>query len=144
MDNLKKLANKHGQKLRFAIVGGANTALDFAILFILVALGLDKIPANYISTGAALIFSFFVNKSFTFKSKGGNAKKQFAYFIVITLIGLWAIQPIIITLVSTVLENSGLAEAIILFIAKFIATIASLIWNYLFYSRLVFKKAEDK
>ena len=133
---------KHAQKIRFGIVGLANTALDFILLFILVGLGLDKIPANYISTGISFVFSFFVNKKFTFKSKGGNVKKQFAYFIAITIIGLWVIQPIIITIVSNLLESTGLAEAAILFIAKVIATGASLVWNYLFYSRLVFKEAK--
>ena len=139
-----ELVKKHAEKIRFGIVGIANTALDFIILFILVALGLDKIPANYISTGASFIFSFFVNKSFTFKSTGGNAKKQFALFIIITIIGLWIIQPIIITAISALLVNTGWASGVILFIAKIIATIASLIWNYLFYSRLVFKKQEQK
>ena len=133
---------KHAQKIRFGIVGLANTALDFILLFVLVGLGLDKIPANYISTGISFVFSFFVNKKFTFKSKGGNVKKQFAYFIAITIIGLWVIQPIIITIVSNLLESTGLAEAAILFIAKVIATGASLVWNYLFYSRLVFKEAK--
>lgn len=139
-----ELAKKHAEKIRFGIVGIANTALDFAILFILVALGLDKIPANYVSTGISFIFSFFVNKSFTFKSKSGNAKKQFLYFIIITIIGLWVIQPLIITGLSTVLANTGWSSGVILFVAKIIATVASLIWNYIFYSRVVFKKEEDK
>lgn len=135
---------KHAQKIRFAIVGLANTALDFGILFLLVALGLDKIPANYISTGISFVFSFFVNKSFTFKSKSGNVKKQFAYFIVITIIGLWIIQPIVIGGVSTLLAGTGWAAGFVLLIAKLVATVASLIWNYLFYSRLVFKKTDEK
>ena len=139
-----ELLKKHAEKIRFGIVGIANTALDFALLFLLVALGLDKIPANYVSTGISFIFSFFVNKSFTFKSKNGNVKKQFALFIIITIIGLWVIQPLIITGVSALLVNTGWASAIILFVAKIIATFASLIWNYLFYSRLVFKKIEEK
>jgi len=139
-----ELIKKHAEKIRFGIVGAANTALDFALLFILVALGLDKIPANYISTGISFIFSFFVNKSFTFKSKGGNVKKQFAIFIIVTIIGLWIIQPIIITVISNVLANTGWAAPIILFTAKIVATVASLIWNYLFYSRLVFKKVDEK
>lgn len=137
---MEKVLKKHAQKIRFAIVGGANTALDFAILFILTFAGLDKIAANYISTGASLIFSFFVNKSFTFKNKTGNAKKQFALFLIITLIGLWVIQPVIILVSTNSLESVIPNEAINLFIAKLIATIASLIWNYLLYSRLVFKK----
>jgi putative flippase GtrA len=139
-----ELAKKHAEKIRFGIVGIANTALDFAILFLFVGLGLDKIAANYISTGIAFIFSFFVNKSFTFKSKGGNVKKQFLYFIVITIIGLWVIQPLLIGGISSLLVSTGWASGIILFTAKLIATIASLVWNYLFYSRLVFKKAEGK
>lgn len=137
---MDKVLKKHAQKIRFAIVGGANTALDFAILFILTFAGLDKIAANYISTGASLIFSFFVNKSFTFKNKAGNAKKQFVLFLVITLIGLWVIQPVIILVSTSSLESVIPNEAINLFVAKMIATIASLIWNYLLYSRIVFKK----
>ena len=139
-----ELLKKHTEKIRFAIVGAANTALDFAILFLLVAFGLDKIPANFISTGVAFIFSFFVNKSFTFKSTGGNVKKQFALFIIITIFSLWVIQPLIITGISMLLTPTGWMSGIILFVAKIIATIASLIWNYVFYSRFVFKNEKEK
>ena len=138
-----ELLKKHAEKLRFAIVGGANTALDFALLFLFVALGLNSIAANYISTSVAFLFSFFVNKSFTFKSKGGNVKKQFALFIGITIIALWVIQPLLILAVTAMLSPFGWNESLVLFIAKLVATVGSLIWNYIFYSRLVFKKAEE-
>jgi len=141
---MQELVKKHAQKIRFGIVGAGNTALDFLILFILVALGIDKIAANYVSTGITFIISFFVNKSFTFKSTGGNAKKQFALFIAVTIFGLWVIQPLVISGVSTLLVNTQFTEGLVLFVAKIIATVASLIWNYLFYSRLVFKKVVDK
>ena len=133
---------KHGDKIRFIIVGGANTAIDFAILFLLVNLGVNKIVANFFSTGVALIFSFFVNKSFTFKNTDKNAKKQFAIFLAVTLVGLWLIQPLVIWLSEMAMDPYIANENITLFIAKLIATVASLIWNYLFYSRLVFKKAD--
>lgn len=135
-----ELIRKHAEKVRFAIVGVANTALDFILLFLFVFLGIDKIPANYLSTSISFIFSFFVNKSFTFKSKTGNVAKQFAVFIAITIIALWVIQPLIIWSVTAALEPTGWNEVITLFIAKVLATVASLIWNYIFYSRLVFKK----
>ena len=140
---MDQLLKKHAEKLRFAIVGGANTALDFALLFLLTFLGMDKIVANYFSTGASLIFSFFVNKSFTFKNKSGNAKKQFALFLIITLIGLWIIQPIIIWASSLAMAQYITNEAVSLFIAKLLATVASLIWNYILYSRIVFKKLPE-
>lgn len=137
---MEQLLKKHAEKIRFAIVGGVNTILDFGLLFLFTFLGVDKIIANYFSTGIALIFSFFANKSFTFKHKGGNAKKQFILFLVITLTGLWILQPLIIWISTTSLEAYLTNEALNLFVAKLIATIASLIWNYLLYSRLVFKK----
>jgi len=137
------LPKKHAEKIRFGIVGVANTGLDFLILFLLVALGMDKIVANYISTGTAFIFSFFVNKSFTFKSSGGNAKKQFVLFMVITMTGLWVIQPILIAGVTELLGNTGWAPAFTLFVAKMVASVASLIWNYIFYSRFVFKAPQQ-
>ena len=77
-----ELIKKHVEKIKFAIVGGANTALDFLILFLLTAFGMNAIVANYFSTGISFIFSFFVNKSFTFQHKGGSVAKQFALFII--------------------------------------------------------------
>jgi putative flippase GtrA len=140
---MEKIYQKHGDKIRFVLVGGANTALDFVLLFLFVNLGVNKIVANYFSTGLALIFSFFVNKSFTFKNKDKNAKKQFAIFLVVTLSGLWILQPIIIWASSPILEPYIPDSNILLFVAKLVASVATLVWNYLFYSRLVFKKAEQ-
>lgn len=137
MEHIKK----HAEKIRFAIVGGANTALDFGLLLILTNLfGLPSIAANYISTSLSFVFSFFVNKSFTFKSKTGNVKKQFLLFIAVTIVGLWIIQPLIIWAIESLLKPLGWDANVVLITAKLIATLASLTWNYLFYSRLVFKK----
>lgn len=139
---MEELLKKHAEKIRFIIVGGVNTAIDFGILFLLTFLGMDKIVANFFSTGVALIFSFFANKTFTFKEQSGNAKKQFIYFLVITLFGLWVIQPLVIWGATSLMASFIPNEAINLFIAKLIATVASLIWNYVLYSRIVFKKIE--
>lgn len=138
---MEKLLKKHAEKLKFAIVGGANTALDFAILFILTSFfGVDKFVANYFSTGLSLIFSFFANKSFTFNDKSKNSRRQFAYFLGITLIGLWVIQPIIIKLSDLAFSPIITDATLSLLIGKLLATVASLIWNYVLYSRIVFKK----
>ena len=138
---MEKLLKKHAEKIRFALVGGFNTALDFIILFGLVALGLDKIPANYISTTVTMVISFFINKEFTFKSKDKTSTRKFLIFIAVTAFGLWVIQPIVILFVSWLLAGTGWLAPVILFVAKIAATVASLIWNYLFYSRIVFKTA---
>lgn len=133
----KELLQKHDQKLRFASVGILNTALDFGLLFLGVWLGLPKIGANYISTGIAFLFSFFMNRSFTFKSKG-SAKKQIAPFLVVTMIGLWVLQPIVILAITSWL--SVVNETITLFAAKILASVVTLVWNFVMYKRFVFNK----
>ena len=45
---MKELLKKHESKLRFAFIGGINTAIDFGILFLLNGLGLNKYIANII------------------------------------------------------------------------------------------------
>lgn len=137
---MKDLLAQHAEKFRFALVGGFNTALDFGILFGLTAFGVDKIVANYISTSVSFIFSFFANKTFTFKVKSGNARREFISFILVTLFGLWVLQPLVITAVTQLLATTALDDTAILLIAKLLATIVSLIWNYVLYSRVVFKK----
>lgn len=136
---MKAFIKKHESKLRFAFVGGFNTLLDFGLLFVFTNLGFNKYVANYISTSIAFVFSFFANRSFTFKSKG-SLRKQIVPFLVVTLIGLWVLQPIVIWFVSQPLEQTALSSEVILLIAKLVATVASLMWNYILYSKFVFNE----
>lgn len=129
-----------GKPLRFVIVGVANTALDFALLFLLTRLGVPLIAANMISTGVALTFSFFLNRSYTFGSSGG-AGTQAVKFVLVTLVGLWILQPIVLVLGMAVLPSLFSQDLALLF-AKGAATVVSMVWNYLLYDRFVFRTAE--
>ena len=141
---MQEIAKKHADKLRFTIVGGVNTALDFSILFILTMLfNVPKELANFISTFVAFLFSFFANKKYTFKSTSKNLKKQFLLFTIVTLFGLWVLQTIIITAITPMFTNLGVNKPAALLISKLIATVASLIWNYTLYSRVVFKNPKN-
>lgn len=130
--------NRWERPLRFGLVGTLNTAIDFLLLFGLVALGLHALLANTISTGVALIFSFFANRQFTFHNHDRKAA-QLVKFLIITLTGLWLLQPAIIIGVQTVI-GYALPSEFSLFTAKVAATIVTLLWNYLLYSRFVFRK----
>lgn len=136
---MPSIKNK-AQKARFGIVGAINTILDFGILFALTTFGLGSIASNYISTSVAFAFSFFANRNYTFKTAKGNLRRQVILFTAVTLFGLWFIQPLVIWSVSEALSSFTIATWITLFVAKVVATIASLIWNYILYSRLVFTK----
>ena len=132
------------EKLRFAIVGSANTLIDFSILFTLSAFGVPTVFANIASTSAAFCFSFFANKKYTFHSSNGSLKRELLLFVIVTLFGLWVIQTAVIKLVQIPLTSfTDFSDGIILFIAKIFATASSLIWNYTLYSRIVFKQKDD-
>jgi len=137
---VEKLLKKHVEKLRFAIVGGANTAIDFSVLFILVLFGIDKITSNFISTSVALSFSFFANKKFTFGTVGKSSHYDIVKFLGITLFGLWIIQPVIINSVVVLTDSMHINKFIVLFIAKCLAAGVTMVWNYLLYRKFVFNK----
>ena len=128
------------QVVRFIIVGLANTAIDFGLLFTGKSLGLPIVIANVISTGAAFIFSFVANRKYTFKSTDSNVFREVVLFVIVTLFGLWVLQTLIIQLMFPLVQSLVSKTDVALLIAKLIATVVSLTWNYLLYSRLVFKK----
>lgn len=138
---LKKL--KNSQEFWFAAIGGLNTILDFVILFGLTSLGISSLIANIFSTGITFINSFGLNKKITFKSVSKNKKelvREMALFIIVTLFGLWVIQGVIIFLTLPFFENILKNPRISLLISKLIATIFSLIWNFILYKKVVFNK----
>ena len=138
---MKPVLKKHGTKIRFALVGGINTLIDFGLLFAFSSLwGIPRGFSNILSTSVAFIFSFFANKRYTFKStEKDNIVREMILFTVVTLFGLWIIQSLIIHSLTPFIASFGLSDELSLFVAKLVATAASLIWNYILYSKVVFK-----
>ena len=128
------------EKLRFGIVGLLNTSIDFGILLTLRWFGVPAEIANDPSSTAAVVFSFFANKNYTFKSTGANLRREVTLFLVFTLFCAWALQPLTILLIETLLRPIDLPILATTTIAKIAATIVTLLWNYTTYSRFVFKK----
>lgn len=131
---------KSTKPLRFILVGIANTAIDFIVLLSLTAGGLPLVLSNILSTSVALTFSFFANRTFTFGSTG-KKRSQAVRFFLVTLVGLWVLQPIVLVLAVPALEGMLSREASIV-VAKLIATVVSMVWNYLLYDSLVFRKPQ--
>lgn len=129
-------------QLRFLLVGGINTLIDFGLLLGLVHLGTPTLIANTISTGLAFCVSFFANRSYTFKATSGSLPRQMGLFVAVTLFGLWVLQPIVIWAVSPLLTTwfgSWVGDTGVLLLAKVAATCITLVWNYVLYARVVFR-----
>lgn len=52
---------------RFAVVGAANTLIDFAVFGALVTVAVPPLAANALSWGVAVLFSFAANSRWTFE-----------------------------------------------------------------------------
>jgi putative flippase GtrA len=128
------------RKIRFGLVSSISTTIDFCILLTLTSFGFSIIGANFISTSISFIFSFFASKKYAFKTPDRHIKHEAIKFVIITLFGIWAIQPLLIWLLEPFIRGFGLHGILVVVIAKLIASTATFIWNYLFYTRLVFRK----
>ena len=138
---MQKLLKNHITKLRFGIIGAINTILDIGILFALSGIfSIPKVPANIISTTVTFVISFFANRKYTFKpASSQHIVREMILFTGITLFGLWVIQGIIINVLTPSFMSLNITGELALLYAKLIATGASMVWNYILYSRIVFR-----
>ncbi len=150
----KLIALSKWRSVRFAFIGILNTMIDFGILnFGVSVLGLPRVPATIISASVAMVFRFTANRKFVFKSDGDH-RSQMVKFITVTLAGLYILQTVIIILLTewftwpletatSMIHAIGPLDALsqdFIFTngSKVVATIASMIWNYTLYNKLVF------
>ena len=128
------------RKIRFSLVSSIATANDFSLLLFITSFGLGTITANYISSSIAFVFSFFANKKFAFRTPNHHIKREAVLFIIVTLTGIWLLQPLIIWKIEDMFDQSFQPTWLLVIIAKVVASFVTFIWNYFFYTRLVFKK----
>lgn len=129
---------------RFALVGLANTAIDFGILLTLRLLGVNVIVANTCSSTLAFIFSFAANKKYTFKTTDTNVAREIILFVIVTLFGLWVLQNLVVYLTMSRLIHLFNDPVTGLIASKLLATVVSMVWNYIMYARVVFPQKVEQ
>jgi putative flippase GtrA len=154
-----------GQVTRFGAVGIMNTLIDYTVyigLTKLFSIPLDRVwTAKLVSGSLAMVNSFYFNRTWVFKASDPRlARQQFIRFIISTLVAVYVIQLGLTQLFSSefpqigqwaygVLEQLGIAalapslltEAFTIKTVAFgIATIGSLVWNFLLYKLWAFKE----
>ena len=136
---IRKIEKK--KPVRYGAVSTASTWLDIGLFALFTWLGFPMIVANFLSTSAGFCLSFFVNRSYTFDNTTQSVRRQILLFTIITLFGLWVIQPCIIYLFEYLYR--GEVTWLISIIAKISATPVTMVYNYFLYSRIVFKKKDS-
>ncbi|MBO4855150.1 GtrA family protein [Candidatus Saccharibacteria bacterium] len=143
-EKLKKLEShpfykKHGEKIKFVLVGGFNTVLDFCIFGLLAnIIGIPKEVANIISTTICIAISFILNYKFVWKSK--KSKKETAPgFVIVSLFSAWIVQNIAINMITLPFGENSVTKLI----GKAFGSICGMISNYFGY-KLIFRGKNKK
>lgn len=139
----------------FGLVGIINTLLDILVLNLgIFVLRLPVVPANVLSVSVALVFSYTANSRWVFGgSRQLNPKAAFR-FVVVTLVGLYGLQTLIVYLLTQqwlaparIVQGFGLGQYfstvfIVANTAKLLATLITAVWNFVLYKRYVFTSDE--
>ncbi|MFC0298378.1 GtrA family protein [Geobacillus jurassicus] len=75
---------------RFAVVGASNTAVDFAVFFLLAAAGVPAAAAQVVSYGAGMANSYIWNRRWTFEVKRKANIGEFLRFLAVNGLSLGA------------------------------------------------------
>lgn len=132
------------QLTKFAVVGFLNFAIDVGILNLLSML--TGIKAGFIIGGVnipgfvlAASNSYFWNKLWVFQDRGDrNVWHDFPRFITVTIAGLVINSAVVIGITTYVDPFFSLSPDVWLNIAKMLAAITSLGWNFVGYKLFVF------
>ena len=134
------------QAIKFILVGGLNTLIDLGILNVLIfitgiASGLGYSVFKGIYFTAAVINSYFLNKFWTFKAEGAKkGKKEFTQFFIVSLIGFGINVGVASFVVNIIGSQFGTGDKLWANVGAICATFAAMIWNFLGYKFIVFKK----
>jgi len=137
------------QFIKFFLTGLLNTVIDFSILNLLILLfGLGTTNLNYFifkttSVLFAVTNSFFWNKKWVFKTKtsGKKMKKEMGSFFLIAFIGM-GLNVMVATIVFSTLKNTlpGITDEIHANLGALTGLVIVMIWDFLGYKFVVFKK----
>jgi putative flippase GtrA len=117
---------------RFLLVGVANTALGYAVIFGCMYLaGLSPELSNAAGYAVGLLVSYFLNRHFTFRS-AQRRSTEFVRFGIVFLVAYTANLAVLIVLVRTLEVHAGLSQLIAGVI--YIGTAYLLNKNYVFRS----------
>ena len=126
--------------LRYIFFGGCATFVNLGTYYVLrLCTSLNMNVANTISVVVAIVFAYFTNSRFVFKSSATNLKERFGEFVkfvsarastmIIEVGGVW--------LLADIIHMND-------YIAKFLIQFIVLALNYIFSKFLIFTKKKDK
>lgn len=134
------------QFAKFAASGLLSAAIDFSVLnFISFATGINAgVRIGWVNAPGfmfAVVNGYVWNQLWTFKAyRGENLFHDFPKFLAVTVTGLIINSFVIILLTTYIGIPFGISETLWLNVAKVLANIVAMIWNFTGYKFVVFIK----
>lgn len=135
MKKLIQFCKDNRELIEYIIFGVATTIVNIVVFFVFdTVIGISYLVANFISIVAAILFAYFTNKLFVFKSKSPtwkHALKEFFLFIglraasgLFDMLSMWV-------MVDLIHLDTNLSKILVQFII--------VVLNYLFSKLYIFK-----
>ena len=126
--------------LRFGLVGGAAFIIDGGILILIAPLGFGFYAGRIVSLTVSVIFTFFMNRRFTFRSAHPPSWAEFGRYVRTVLFG---------SALNYALYSGGLLLNMHPILALALATIVTAIFNFvqfkiIFTGRRTVRSVEDR
>ncbi len=141
VDKIKELCRKYEEIIAYLIVGVLNTIVSWAAFFICAYTILDaqivwqNMMLSVISWVVGVVFGYFMNRKYVFKSKEPNIWKEFLQFS-----GGRVSTGVLDLVMMVVMVNwMGISEDF----SKIFVSVLVMIGNYLLSKLFVFKKTEE-
>ncbi|USN95906.1 MAG: GtrA family protein [Candidatus Nomurabacteria bacterium] len=140
---------------RFICVGFFNTTLDFLLLNLLAFVAhIPVLVANVVSVCVGVVVSYYLNHIFVFRHHSPPSLQSFAKFFIVTGISVVVVQTVVIAIMTPIYMNllhsllnlvssfglDGYEHQLAVNMAKVTAVLVGMFWNYILYSKTVFRE----
>ena len=140
MEKIKTLIHKYAEVIKYLISGGLTTVVSVGSYWIFAdKLGVDPLIANIYSWILAVTFAFFINKLWVFESHTDSKAaffKEMGLFYGARLASLGGEELILFLTIKLLGMNA--------IVAKVIAQVFVLVFNYIFSKLVIFKKKKTE
>ena len=122
----------YAQIIKFAVAGAIGACIEIGLFFFFIEFtGLHYLVANFIAISVAIMVNYVISQKWVFETGRHSKKKEFTFFIGVSMVALLLNQLLMLILVDSVELNMK--------VSKIVAIGLVAVYNYLAKKFFVFK-----
>lgn len=137
MDLIKKILSN--TKIKYLISGTIAFSIEYVVFLLLIRIISNVFLVNSLSFIVGLLISFTFNRLWSFGSVSPTDKHKYSLKTqIISYISLAMVNMVFSNIIIGVLISVGVLPSV----AKILTMLVIVFWNYIIYSRAIFRKAQ--